>query len=381
VYFDNLQVRHDRGRILEQNHYYAFILKIQALSSKAFGGAPNNYQYQGDYSEFDDDLGWNDFALRSYDPQLGRFLQHDPYDQFASGYVGMGNDPGNGTDPTGGLFGVGGSGCAAAAGMSGYGGMAGRIAGAGNFMKVVSTVSTVASAAAKGMGLGSSIEQNSKVGDPVPKSPPSKASQQWAEEITRKVSKGKVRPSPNPLLLLVYLLFSPSDANSNIDDTRDGIGGWKKLERERLEQEQAEDNYENRNPDKQVKYVTYTKVLRNPDGTTTTYSGRTSGSADESSEDIVIRRDAQHKNNFRLIGYGGAVVDQEDVGSKKDPTAKWAIRGREQQLIDRWGRAQRDDSGTSGNIIRGVSKYNPAGRLYHQSANSEWGELFRFTGY
>jgi hypothetical protein len=30
-------------------------------------------------------------------------LQHDPYDQFASGYVGMGNDPGNGTDPTGGF--------------------------------------------------------------------------------------------------------------------------------------------------------------------------------------------------------------------------------------------------------------------------------------
>jgi hypothetical protein len=29
-------------------------------------------------------------------------LQHDPYDQFASGYVGMGNDPGNGTDPSGG---------------------------------------------------------------------------------------------------------------------------------------------------------------------------------------------------------------------------------------------------------------------------------------
>jgi RHS repeat-associated protein len=102
VYFDDLQVRHDRGRILEENHYYAYGLKIAALSSKAFGGAPNNYQYQGDYSEFDDDLGWNDFMLRSYDPQIGRFLQWVPYDQFASGYVGMGNDPGNNVDPTGG---------------------------------------------------------------------------------------------------------------------------------------------------------------------------------------------------------------------------------------------------------------------------------------
>jgi RHS repeat-associated protein len=105
VFFDDFKVRHDRGRILEENHYYAYGLKIAALSSKAFGGMPNAYQYQGDYSEFDDDLGWNDFMLRSYDPQIGRFLQWDPYDQFASGYVGMGNDPGNNVDPTGGFSG------------------------------------------------------------------------------------------------------------------------------------------------------------------------------------------------------------------------------------------------------------------------------------
>ena len=102
MYFDNLRVRHDRGRILEENHFYAYGLKIAALSSTAFGGVPNNYKYQGDYSEFDDDLGWNDFMLRSYDPQIGRFLQWDPYDEFASGYIGMGNDPVNLTDPTGG---------------------------------------------------------------------------------------------------------------------------------------------------------------------------------------------------------------------------------------------------------------------------------------
>ena len=75
---------------------------LSVFCSKAFGGAQNNYQYQGDYSEFDDDLGWNDFMLRSYDPQIGRFLQHDPYDEYASGYVGMGNEPANLTDPSGG---------------------------------------------------------------------------------------------------------------------------------------------------------------------------------------------------------------------------------------------------------------------------------------
>jgi len=105
VFFDNLQVRQDRGRIIEENHYYAHGLKIAAISSKAYGAPNNNYGYQGDFSEMDDDLGWNDFELRSYDPQIGRFLQNDPYDQFASGYVGMGNDPVNGVDPSGGLFG------------------------------------------------------------------------------------------------------------------------------------------------------------------------------------------------------------------------------------------------------------------------------------
>ena len=71
VFFDNMQVRHDRGRIIEENHYYAFGLKIAAISSKAYGAPNNNYLYQGDFSEFDDDLGWNDFELRSYDPPTG----------------------------------------------------------------------------------------------------------------------------------------------------------------------------------------------------------------------------------------------------------------------------------------------------------------------
>jgi hypothetical protein len=41
------------GWVLEESHYYPYGLKIAALSSKAFGGAQNNYQYQGDYCEFE----------------------------------------------------------------------------------------------------------------------------------------------------------------------------------------------------------------------------------------------------------------------------------------------------------------------------------------
>lgn len=86
-----------------QVNYYPFGLKIAALSSKAFDAPANPYQYQGDYSEFDDETGWNDLALRNYDAQIGRFTGIDPFDQFASGYVGMGNDPVNLTDPSGGI--------------------------------------------------------------------------------------------------------------------------------------------------------------------------------------------------------------------------------------------------------------------------------------
>jgi RHS repeat-associated protein len=54
------------------------------------------------YAEFDDEIGWNEFALRNYDPQIGRWTTPDPYEEFASPYVGMGDDPINLTDPSGG---------------------------------------------------------------------------------------------------------------------------------------------------------------------------------------------------------------------------------------------------------------------------------------
>ncbi len=107
VYFDNLVVGVVAGNIIEEDHYYSFGLKIAAISSRKLGDAgegnlQNNYQYQGSFSEMDADIGWNDFELRNYDAQTGRWVQQDPYDEFASPYSGMGNDPVLNTDPTGG---------------------------------------------------------------------------------------------------------------------------------------------------------------------------------------------------------------------------------------------------------------------------------------
>ena len=103
VYFDNLKVQLRHKHIIEENHYYAYGLKIAGISSRAFDAPKNPYQYQGDYSEYDDETQYNEFDLRNYDPQIGRFVQADPYDQFPSPYTGMGNDPINNVDPTGGF--------------------------------------------------------------------------------------------------------------------------------------------------------------------------------------------------------------------------------------------------------------------------------------
>lgn len=109
VYFDNLQVTHERGAILEENHYYSYGLKIAGISSKKMGldgngNITNNYLYQGDNSELEEYIQWNDFPLRNYDAQIGRWIQIDPYSEFPSGYEGMGNNPISFTDPSGGMI-------------------------------------------------------------------------------------------------------------------------------------------------------------------------------------------------------------------------------------------------------------------------------------
>ena len=109
VYFDEFWVRHKRGRILQEHHYYPYGLQIASISSKAAGEIDNMYRYQGAYSDWEEETGLSDFELRSYDAQVGRWTGVDPYDEFASGYVGMGNDPVSYVDEDGGSSGIAGA--------------------------------------------------------------------------------------------------------------------------------------------------------------------------------------------------------------------------------------------------------------------------------
>lgn len=112
VFFDNLQVTHIRGPLLEESHYYPFGLTMAGISSQALRNnyVENKYKFNAatelSNKEFSDGSGLDIYetAFRGLDPQLGRFCQIDPLSSVAyrwSPYTFSWNNPVLFADPDG----------------------------------------------------------------------------------------------------------------------------------------------------------------------------------------------------------------------------------------------------------------------------------------
>ena len=102
AYFDNLTITHNRGIVRSVTGYYPYGSQVEENSFSNLTPLDYRFGFQGHFAERDEETGWNSFQLRMNDPVIGRWLTIDPYREYSSPYISMGNNPITLIDPDGG---------------------------------------------------------------------------------------------------------------------------------------------------------------------------------------------------------------------------------------------------------------------------------------
>ena len=81
-------------------NYYPFGME---MPGRKYASESYRYDYQGQYAEKDGETSLHHFELRQWDARIARWNSTDPYGQYFSPYMGMGNNPVSSVDPNGGM--------------------------------------------------------------------------------------------------------------------------------------------------------------------------------------------------------------------------------------------------------------------------------------
>jgi RHS repeat-associated protein len=108
VYFDNLQVTHLKGPLLQEQSFYPFGLQMAGISDKALGKLDSKNKFNGGVT-LEEDYGVNlyETPLRNYDSQIGKFTGVDALAEMVGNltpYQYAANDPIDLNDPSGLIF-------------------------------------------------------------------------------------------------------------------------------------------------------------------------------------------------------------------------------------------------------------------------------------
>jgi RHS repeat-associated protein len=102
VYFDDFKVTHTKSPVEQMDDYYPFGLAFNSYSRE--NSVAQDYKYNGKEEQTELGLGWIDFEVRMYQPELGRMNSIDPhyFNYFhSSPYAFVLNNPLLFSDPTG----------------------------------------------------------------------------------------------------------------------------------------------------------------------------------------------------------------------------------------------------------------------------------------